>query len=175
MLQKADDQREAQRKRLGCCCCYVSWSGSRFHSCVQFVKKSFICGFPGGSVVKNLPANAGDVFSPWTGKTPLAVLQVSLCRSYQACALEPRNHNAEPKCHTSEACSSQSLCPETREATAMRSLRTATREQPPLATIRGKPKQQRRLNTAKKKKKKITELNTYIHFSHIYYASVKKF
>ena len=29
-------------------------------------------GFPGGSVVKNLPANAGDpAFSPWSRKTPL--------------------------------------------------------------------------------------------------------
>ena len=31
-------------------------------------------GFPGGSVVKNLPANAGDVGSlfPWVGKIPWA-------------------------------------------------------------------------------------------------------
>ena len=27
-------------------------------------------GFPGGSVVKNLPASAGDRFEPWVGKTP---------------------------------------------------------------------------------------------------------
>ena len=28
-------------------------------------------GFPGGSVVQNLPANAGDVgFNPWVGKIP---------------------------------------------------------------------------------------------------------
>ena len=26
--------------------------------------------FPGGSVVKNLPANAGDIFHPWVGKIP---------------------------------------------------------------------------------------------------------
>ena len=26
--------------------------------------------FPGGSVVKNPPANAGDAFDPWVGKSP---------------------------------------------------------------------------------------------------------
>ena len=31
----------------------------------------YVCmGFPGGSVVKNLPANAGDTFDPWVGKIP---------------------------------------------------------------------------------------------------------
>ena len=30
----------------------------------------FLKGFPGSSVVKNLPANAGDRFSPWVGKIP---------------------------------------------------------------------------------------------------------
>ena len=27
-------------------------------------------GFPGGSVVKNLPASAGDFFTPWVRKIP---------------------------------------------------------------------------------------------------------
>ena len=27
-------------------------------------------GFPGGAVVKNLPANAGDMFNPWSGRSP---------------------------------------------------------------------------------------------------------
>ena len=31
----------------------------------------YIIGFPGGSVVKNLPANAGDtVLGPWSGRAP---------------------------------------------------------------------------------------------------------
>ena len=31
----------------------------------------YVCmGFPGGSVVKNLPANARDTFDPWVGKIP---------------------------------------------------------------------------------------------------------
>ena len=34
---------------------------------------------PGGSVVKNLPANAGDEFDPWWGKIPHALEQLSQC------------------------------------------------------------------------------------------------
>ena len=30
-----------------------------------------LCNFPGGSVVKNLPAKAGDGFDPWIRKIPL--------------------------------------------------------------------------------------------------------
>ena len=37
-------------------------------------------GFPGGAVVKNPPANAGDTGSePWSGKIPRAVEQLSPC------------------------------------------------------------------------------------------------
>ena len=37
------------------------------------VKKVVILGFPGGAVVKNLPANAGGHgFEPWSGKIPHA-------------------------------------------------------------------------------------------------------
>ena len=34
--------------------------------------RTFHSGFPGGTAVKkkNPPANAGDVFDPWVGKTP---------------------------------------------------------------------------------------------------------
>ena len=60
-------------------------------------------GFPGGPVVKNLPANAGDTDS-WSGKIPQAVRQLSLCTTtaepvFQSCsywslhALEPLLHN----------------------------------------------------------------------------------
>ena len=51
-------------------------------------------GFPGGSVIKNLPANAGDMglipglevfHMPWTTK--------SVCPNCWAWVLEPRNHN----------------------------------------------------------------------------------
>ena len=36
-------------------------------------------GFPGGSVIKNPLANAGDRFDSWPGKIPLASGQLSLC------------------------------------------------------------------------------------------------
>ena len=36
--------------------------------------------FPGGAVVGNPPANAGDTrFKPWSGKIPHAAEQLSLC------------------------------------------------------------------------------------------------
>ena len=40
--------------------------------------KGGIWDFPGGAVVKNLPANAGDTgFEPWSGKIPHATEQLS--------------------------------------------------------------------------------------------------
>ena len=35
--------------------------------------------FPRGTVVKNLPANAGDTGSSWSGKIPHAAEQLSPC------------------------------------------------------------------------------------------------
>ena len=44
------------------------------HSLIQRQK---LWGFPGGAVVENLPANAGDtVFEPWSGKIPHAAEQL---------------------------------------------------------------------------------------------------
>ena len=46
--------------------------------------------FPGGAVVKNLPANAGDTgSSPGPGRFPHAVEQLSLCTT----TTEPARHN----------------------------------------------------------------------------------
>ena len=46
--------------------------------------------FPGGAVVKNLPANAGEnAFEPWSGKIPHAAEQLSLCTT----TTEPACHN----------------------------------------------------------------------------------
>ena len=59
-------------------------------------------GFPGGPLVKNPPANAGDRSSlPDLGRPPRAMEQLSLCTTttqlslynYRACALEPGSHN----------------------------------------------------------------------------------
>ena len=36
-------------------------------------------GFPGGSAVKNVPANGGERFDPWSRKIPHAREQLNLC------------------------------------------------------------------------------------------------
>ena len=68
-------------------------------------------GFPGGSVVKNLPANAGYTGS-WSGKIPCTMGQLGLCTArteartqrekpprWEACALqlESSSHSPQPK------------------------------------------------------------------------------
>ena len=42
-----------------------------------FAKEKMTGGFPGASVVKNLPANLGDGFDPWSGKNAHATEQPS--------------------------------------------------------------------------------------------------
>ena len=79
----------------------------------EFSFKNVIVGdFPGGPVVKNLPARAGDMSSvPGPGRlTPHIVEQVSLC----AAATEPAPWS--PPAATTEP------VPPTREASSMRSL-----------------------------------------------------
>ena len=57
--------------------------------------KSWDWGLPGGSVVKNLPVNAGDMGSiPSLRKTPHAVEQLSLCTT----TTEPVLLTTELKC-----------------------------------------------------------------------------
>ena len=91
--------------------------------------------FPGGPVVKNPPANAGDTGSipgqgrlrmPWSNKEP--VLEHSSLRS-RARELQ----TLSPRAATTEALST------TREATAVMSLHTATRQEPLLAAARESP------------------------------------
>ena len=67
-------------------------------------------GFPGGLVVKNLPANAGDT---WSRKIPHAAEQLSLCVT------------------TTEARAPIAPFPATREATTTRSLHTTMKNNPP--------------------------------------------
>ena len=57
--------------------------------------------FPGGTVLKNLPANAGDMGSiPWSGKIPHAVEQQSSCATTTEPALwSRRTTTTEPMCH----------------------------------------------------------------------------
>ena len=60
--------------------------GMKIQPAMQPKKKKFFKGFPGGSEIKNLPAgDKGHQFNPWSGKTPHAMEQLSLC----ATATEP--------------------------------------------------------------------------------------
>ena len=54
--------------------------------------------FPGGTLVKNLPANAGNTgSSPRPRKIPHAAEQLSPCATAtEACALEPVLRNKKP-------------------------------------------------------------------------------
>ena len=87
-------------------------------------------GFPGGAVVENLPANAGD-----TGSSP------GLGRSHM-----PRSNWArEPQLLSLHV---WSLCSATREAAIVRSPRTAMKSGPRLPQLEKALAQKRRPNTA---------------------------
>ena len=94
-------------------------------------------GFPGGAVVKNLPANAGH-----TGQSP------GLGRSHV-----PRSNQA----HEPQPLSLRvwSLCSATGEAATVRGLCTAMKSGPRLPQLEKALTQKRRPNTVKKKKKRI--------------------
>ena len=96
-------------------------------------KNMQILGFPGGAVVENLPANAGD-----TGSSP------GLGRSHMpqsGWAREPRLLSLRV----------WSLCSATREAARVRGPRTAKKSGPRLLQLEKAHKQQRRPNAAKNK------------------------
>ena len=93
-------------------------------------------GFPGGAVVENLPANAGD-----TGSSP------GLGRSHA-----PRSNWArEPQLLSLRI---WSLCSATREAAIVRGPRTAMKSGPRLPQLEKALAQKRRPNTAKNKERK---------------------
>ena len=101
---------------------------------MQF-NKSGIPGFPGGAVVENLPANAGD-----TGSSP------GLGRSHM-----PRSNWAhEPQLLSLRV---WSLCSATGEAVIVRGPRTAMKSGPRLPQLEKALAQKRRPNTAKNKNK----------------------
>ena len=63
------------------------------------VNGAAVSGLPGGSVVKNLPAAAGDGgCSPRPGRTPMSGAAKPLSHSYQACAPEPGSRNYQRLC-----------------------------------------------------------------------------
>ena len=96
-------------------------------------KKEVPRGFPGGAVVENVPANAGDA-----GSSP------GLGRSHM-----PRsNWTREPQLLSLRV---WSLCPATREAVAVKGTRTAMKSGPRLPQLEKALVQKRRPNTAKNK------------------------
>ena len=99
-------------------------------------KKTTDQGFPGGAVVENLPANAGDTgLSPGLGGSH--VLRSSWAREPQLLSLRI-----------------WSLCSTTGEATMVRGPHTAIRSGPRLLQLEKALAQKRRPNTAKKLKNK---------------------
>ena len=95
--------------------------------------KISVLGFPGGAVVENLPANAGD-----TGSSP------GLGRSHM-----PRSNWArEPQLLSLRV---WSLCSATREAAIVRGPHTAMKSGPRLPQLEKALVQKRRPNTAKNK------------------------
>ena len=98
----------------------------------EFTLKNFTQGFPGGAVVENPPANAGD-----TGSSP------GLGGSHM-----PRSSWArEPQLLSLRV---WSLCSATREAATVRGPRTAMKSGPRLPQLEKALAQKRRPNTAKK-------------------------
>ena len=93
-------------------------------------------GFPGGSVVKNPPASAGDTGSiPGSGRSHMPAEQLSLCATTTEAHL-PRAHAP----HKRSPCNEKpTLC---------------NKEEPLLSTTREKPEQQQRPSAAKNKQKK---------------------
>ena len=98
-----------------------------------FNLKNFLLGFPGGAVVENLPANAGDMgSSPGPGRSHMP-------RSNWACAPQLLSLRV------------WSLCSATREATIVRGPRTAMKSSPRSLQLKKARAQQRRPNAAKNK------------------------
>ena len=112
--------------------CLLSIYSSSF---VNFLSIQEASGFPGGAVVENLPANAGD-----TGSSP------GLGRSHM-----PRSNQArEPQLLSLHV---WSLCSATREAAIVRGPCTTMKSGPCLPQLEKALAQKRRPNTAKNKNK----------------------
>ena len=105
--------------------------------------KTLLLGFPGGAVLENLPANAGD-----TGSSP-GLGGSHMLRSNWAC---------EPQLLSLRV---WSPCSATREAVTVRGPRTAMKSGPRLPQLEKALAQKRRPNIAKKKKNK---KKTYCYF-----------
>ena len=70
------------------------WPGSGVYRAKTSSQKIKSRHFPGGAVVKNPPANAGDMGSSSVWEDPTCLKATKpMCHSYWACALEPVCHN----------------------------------------------------------------------------------
>ena len=100
--------------------------------------------FPGGSVVKNLPANAGDrCLIPDPGRSHIP-------QRNKACVPQLLSLCSRAEAAATEACAPWSPCSETREPLQLAAC--ARQQRVALApTAREKPAHQRRPSTAKKK------------------------
>ena len=108
---------------------------SREWSCEIQIKTCMLRGFPGGAVVGNLPANAGDAgSSPGLGRSHMP--RTSWAREPQLLSLRV-----------------WSLRSATREAAIVRGLHTAMKSGPCLPQLEKALAQKRRPNTAKNKNK----------------------
>ena len=106
---------------------------------IKYNIKFNILGFPGGAVVENLPANAGDRgLSPGLGRSHML---------WSNWAREPQLLNLRD----------WSLCSATREAAIVRGPRTAMKSGPRLPQLEKALAQKRRPNTAKNKYIKINK------------------
>ena len=74
-----------------CVCMYMS---ILLNELPGLLTRSFVRNLPGGAVVKNLPANAGDMGSiPGPGRSTCYRATKPLCHNYWACTLEPTSHS----------------------------------------------------------------------------------
>ena len=76
----------------------VNWySGPQFNPVgnLEFAKRIYIPDFPGGPVVKNLPANTGDTVRSLVGADPTwrRATKHAVRHNYWGCTLEPTSHN----------------------------------------------------------------------------------
>ena len=108
--------------------------------------------FPGGAVVRNPPANAGDTgLIPGLGRSYMPRSNEARAHNYWVCTLEPMSHNywaCMPQLLSPDA---WSPCSATREATTMRSLHTAMNSSPRSLQLEKACTQQQRFHAAKNK------------------------
>ena len=117
------------------------------------IQQHLFWGFPGGTVVKNLPTNARDTgLSPGPGRSHMP--RSKKARAQHLLSLRSRAHGPQllsPRATTTEACAPRARAPQQEKAMTMRSLRTATKSSSHSPLLEEARAQQRRPNTAKNK------------------------